>query len=60
MYPATNSIPVAYYKRGLAEQRLGQLEAARASWEAAVKNFPDSDAGRFAKQNLERLQAQPR
>lgn len=54
-YPGTNSVPLAYYKRGLAQQRLGDLEAARASWETAIMNFPDSDAGRLAKQNLDRL-----
>jgi tol-pal system protein YbgF len=60
-YPGTNSVPVAYYKRGLAEERVGQIDAARASWEAAAKSFPDSDAGRLAKQNLDRLgRAQPR
>jgi tol-pal system protein YbgF len=60
-YPGTNSVPVAYYKRGLAQERLGQIDAARTSWEAAAKTFPDSDAGRLAKQNLDRLgRAQPR
>lgn len=60
-YPGTNSVPVAYYKRGLTEERLGQTDAARASWEAAAKTFPDSDAGRLARQNLDRLnRAQPR
>ena len=56
-YPGTNSVPDAYYKRGLAQQQAGQLDAARASWEAVVKVFPDSDAGRLAKQ---RLDAPPR
>jgi TolA-binding protein len=61
MYPGTNSVPVAYYKRGLAEERLGRLDAARASWQAAARDFPDSDAGRLAGQNLDRLErAQPR
>jgi tol-pal system protein YbgF len=60
-YAGTNSVPVAYYKRGLAQERLGQIDAARASWEAAATSFPDSDAGRLAKQNLDRLgRAQPR
>ena len=58
-YPGTNSVPIAYYKRGLAQQQLGQVDAARASWEAAAKMFPDSDAGRLAKQNLDRLASQP-
>lgn len=60
-YPGTNSVPLAYYKRGLAQQQLGQIDAARASWEAAAKMFPDSDAGRLAKQSLDRIgpQAKP-
>jgi len=59
-YPGTNSVPLAYYKRGLAQQQLGQIDAARASWEAAAKMFPDSDAGRLAKQSLDRLASQPK
>lgn len=54
-YPGTNSAPDAYYKRGLAQERLGQTDAARASWEHVMKEFPNSDAGRLAKQNLDRL-----
>jgi len=59
-YPGTNAVPIAYYKRGLAQQQLGQIDAARASWEAAAKMFPDSDAGRLAKQSLDRLSSQPK
>lgn len=59
-YPGTNAVPDAYYKRGLAEERLGQLDAARASWEAVAKSFPESDAGRLAKQNLDRLGRAPK
>jgi TolA-binding protein len=55
MYPRTRSVAPAYYKRGLAFERLGQIERARESFEAAIKNFPDSDAARLAKQNLDRL-----
>jgi tol-pal system protein YbgF len=54
-YAGTNSVPDAYYKRGLAQERLGQTDAARASYEAVIMSFPDSDAGRLAKQNLDRL-----
>jgi tol-pal system protein YbgF len=54
-YPGANAVPDAYYKRGLAQERLGQTDAARASWETVSKSFPDSDAGRLAKQNLDRL-----
>ena len=58
-YPMGNAVPDAYYKRGLAQERLGQLDAARESWDTAVKNFPDSDAGRLAKQNLDRVARRP-
>ena len=58
-YPGTNAVPDAYYKRGLAQERAGQADAARASWEAVAKNFPESDAGRLAKQNLDRLGRTP-
>jgi tol-pal system protein YbgF len=58
-YPGTNAVPDAYYKRGLAQERQGQPDAARASWEAVAKNFPDSDAGRLAKQNIDRLGRTP-
>lgn len=51
-YPNTNSVPVAYYKRGMSQERLGQADAARASWETVVKMAPDSDPGRLAKQRL--------
>jgi tol-pal system protein YbgF len=56
-YPTSSSVPDAYYKQGLAYERLGQGDAARSSWEMAVKAYPDSDAGRLAKQNLDRLGA---
>ena len=58
-YPGTNAVPDAYYKRGLAQERLGQADAARGSWEAVAKTFPDSDAGRLAKQNIDRLGRTP-
>lgn len=54
-YPGTNSIPDAYYKRGLAQDRLGQPDAARESWEFVIKTYPETDASRMAKQNLDRL-----
>jgi tol-pal system protein YbgF len=56
-YPQSGSVPDAYYKQGLAHERLGQGDAARSSWEMVVKAYPESDAGRLAKQNLDRLGA---
>jgi tol-pal system protein YbgF len=58
-YPMGNAVPEAYYKRGLAQERLGQVDAARNSWETVSKSYPESDAGRLAKQNLDRLGRTP-
>ena len=44
-YPKDEQVPWAYYKRGLAQSRLGQTAAARASFEAAVMKFPDTEPG---------------
>jgi tol-pal system protein YbgF len=54
-YPKGQSVAPAYYKRGMAFEQLGQVDRARESFEAAIKMFPDSDAARLAKQNLDRL-----
>jgi tol-pal system protein YbgF len=54
-YPRGQSVAPAYYKRGLAFERLGQIDRARESFEAVIKTFPESDAARLAKQNLDRL-----
>ena len=60
-YPGANAVPDAYYKRGLAQERLGQVDGARNSWETVSKSYPESDAGRLARQNLDRLgRTQPR
>jgi len=58
-YPMGNAVPEAYYKRGLAQERLGQLDAARESWNTVMQVAPDSDAGRLAKQNLDRVARRP-
>jgi len=54
-FPKGDKVPDAYYKRGLAMERMGQIDGAQESWNAAVKSFPDSDAGRLAKQSLDRV-----
>ncbi len=54
-YPSSNTLPDTYYKRGLALNSLGQVPQARESFDFVVKNYPDSDAGRLAKQALDRL-----
>jgi len=57
-HPNSSFVPEAYYKRGMAQERSGQLDAARSSWETVVKTFPDSDGGRLARQSLDRLARQ--
>jgi tol-pal system protein YbgF len=56
-FPTGNAAPDAFYKRGLAMERMGNADGARESWQQAVKMFQDSDAGRLAKQGLDRLAA---
>jgi TolA-binding protein len=55
MYPNTNSIPVAYYRKGLALSNLKNVAGAREAWETVVKNFPDSFEATLARQGLERI-----
>jgi tol-pal system protein YbgF len=54
-YAKGDKVPDAYYKRGVAFDRLGQPDRAKESWETLIKNFPDSDLARLAKQQLDRL-----
>ena len=54
-YPKGDAAPMAYYKRGLAFERLGQVDRARESYEQTMKLFPDSDPARVAKQALDRI-----
>jgi tol-pal system protein YbgF len=59
-YPASNILPEAWYKVGISYDRLGQPDKAREAFDYVVKNFPDTDAGRIAKQNLDRLNRRAR
>ena len=52
-YPNGNAIPDAYFRKGLALADLRDMSGARVAWETVVRNFPDSDAGRLAKQRLD-------
>ena len=52
-YPNGKRVPDMYFKRGMAQNALGQADRARESWEYVVKTFPNSDAGRLARQRLE-------
>ena len=52
-YAGSPSVPMAYYKRGLAFERLGEAARARDSYQALIKQFPDSQQAVLAKQRLE-------
>jgi tol-pal system protein YbgF len=55
-YPSGNQVPSAYYKRGLALERIpGQIDQAKQSYQTVVDKFADSMAATLAKQALERL-----
>ena len=54
-YPGSSSVPTAYYKRGLAFERLGETARARESYEAVLKQFPDSQQATLAKMRFESL-----
>jgi tol-pal system protein YbgF len=54
-YPGSPSVPQAYYKRGLALERLGETARARESYEEVVKQFPDATQATLAKQRLDGL-----
>src|SRR3954447_20290929 len=51
-YPTGDKIPDAYYRKGLALKNLRDVNGARDAWDQLVKMFPDTDAGRLAKQQL--------
>jgi tol-pal system protein YbgF len=54
-YPNSKRVPDMYWKRGMAQNAIGQTDRARESWEFVVKNFPNSDAGRLARQRLDQM-----
>jgi tol-pal system protein YbgF len=54
-YPNNKRLPDMYFKRGMALNALGQTDRARESWEFVLKNYPNSDAGRLARQRLDQL-----
>ena len=52
-YAGSASVPTAYYKRGMAFERLGESARARESYEAVLKQFPETQQAALAKQRLE-------
>jgi tol-pal system protein YbgF len=54
-YRTSSTVPDTYFKRGRAYAQIGQPDKAREMWEAVIKQFPESDAARLARQDLERI-----
>ena len=54
-YPNGNSVPDAYYHKGLAQKALKDTDAARATWETLINNYKDSTAAQLAQQALQGL-----
>ena len=54
-YPGSASVPTAFYKRGLALERLGEVARAKESYDAVIKQFPDAQQATMARQRLEAL-----
>lgn len=58
-YSGSPSVPTAYYKRGMAFERLGEAARARESYDVLTKQFPDSAPATLAKQRLDGLTNRP-
>jgi tol-pal system protein YbgF len=58
-YPGSASVPNAYYKRGLSFEHLGEPGRAKESYDAVIKQFPDTSAATMAKQRLEAVSSKP-
>lgn len=54
-YPKGDRVPDAYYKLGMALNNMKQTDRAREAWETLIREYPDSDAARLAKQNMIRV-----
>jgi len=57
-YASGDQVDMAYYKRGLAQERMGDLAAAKFTWEEVVKRHPESPGASLARQSLVRLSRQ--
>jgi len=54
-YPKGNAIPEAYLRKGQAQLNLKDAGGARATWEALIRNFPDSAMAQMAQNRLNQL-----
>jgi TolA-binding protein len=60
-YPnSPEHVAAAYYKRGFVQEKLGQADRARQSYETVLKELPTTSSAILAKQRLEGLKAPAR
>jgi TolA-binding protein len=52
-------VPQAYYKRGRALENLGDMARAKESYDAVIKQFPDTQPATMARQRLEAVSSKP-
>ena len=57
-HPKSPFVSDAYYKRGMAQESAGQLDAAKTSFEFTMKNFPETIGGQLARQGFDRVSRQ--
>jgi TolA-binding protein len=51
-FPSSDKVPDARYKKGLALERLGRRSAALVEYRFVADRFPNSEAGRKAREKL--------
>jgi tol-pal system protein YbgF len=54
-YPSGDKVPDAYVDLGAAQRALGQIDAARTTWQAVIAKYPGSSSAIMAKQRLDGL-----
>ncbi len=58
-YPGSASVPTAYFKRGVAFEQLGEPGRAKESYDAVIKQFPETSQATMARQRLEAVSSKP-
>lgn len=51
-FPTSAKVPDALFKSGLAQNELGNAEAAKALWKRVVRDYPQANAANLARQRL--------
>ena len=52
LYPKGDKVPAALYKLALSQEKLGRASAAKATFEALIRRFPNSGEAQLARERL--------